>query len=340
MNLEIGKTIKKYRSEKNITQEELARYLNISYQAVSKWENGAAMPDISLLPRLAVFFGVKIDDLFCVADTDTFERIDHMLEHEHTISDENFIYASRFLEERLKSNENDVEALRRYVRLYKHRINRYNLAACGLMQKAIDLSPSDEGLIYSLVRLRKARQESAAAFLEKMTAKYPSSIPLKEALAREYIDQKHFDKAGDIIKNLRAIENKAEYALYAFDMEPYQIEREKLARLLEDIAESYGEKNSYIYYEVGTRFESLLHDSEKALHYYQKHFEAQEKPRRLDAVYAQAFLYNNLGEYKKAIDAWQLILQVQAEDYNTADGESVDWCKREIEALQEKMTEA
>ena len=342
MNLEIGKTIKKYRNDKSITQEELADYLNISYQAVSKWENGAAMPDISLLPKLAIFFGVKIDDLFSIADSDTFERIDYMLGHEHTISDENFIYASRFLDERLKINENDVETLKRYANLYLHRINRYNLTTCRLLQKAIYASPFDAELITQLVWSRKARQESAASFLEEIIAKYPSNIPAKEALAREYIEQKYFDKAKDIIKNLRETEEKPEYILYdEFDMELYNIDKEKLTVLLNNIAEKYGgtgDKFSHIYWSIGERFNTILHDYEAALYYYKKHFESQEKPRRLQGVFSQAFLYNTLGEYQKSMEAWQTIIQVLAEDYDTVDGGDIDWCKSEIENMQKKLT--
>lgn len=61
--LKIGEKIKKLRKSQDVTQEKLADYLNISYQAVSKWENGLALPDITLLPKLANFFGVSADEL-------------------------------------------------------------------------------------------------------------------------------------------------------------------------------------------------------------------------------------------------------------------------------------
>lgn len=60
----IGKNIKKLRTAKNITQEQLASSLHISNQAVSKWEKEQAFPDISLLPMLADCFGVTMDELF------------------------------------------------------------------------------------------------------------------------------------------------------------------------------------------------------------------------------------------------------------------------------------
>ena len=61
--MNIGKKIKLLRKENDITQEKLAAYLNVSCQAVSKWENETASPDISLLVPIANFFNVTIDEL-------------------------------------------------------------------------------------------------------------------------------------------------------------------------------------------------------------------------------------------------------------------------------------
>ena len=64
MKLTIGEKIALLRKEKNITQTELAEYLCLAPQTVSRWEVGNGAPEISLLPKLAAFFGVSIDDLF------------------------------------------------------------------------------------------------------------------------------------------------------------------------------------------------------------------------------------------------------------------------------------
>lgn len=63
MNINLGEKLKSLRKEKNISQEKLAQYLNVSFQAVSKWENLNAYPDIELLPEIARFFGITVDAL-------------------------------------------------------------------------------------------------------------------------------------------------------------------------------------------------------------------------------------------------------------------------------------
>ena len=61
----IGEKRKELRKTHNITQEKLAEQLNISYQAVSKWENNVANPDFSLIVPLAKLFKVTTDELLC-----------------------------------------------------------------------------------------------------------------------------------------------------------------------------------------------------------------------------------------------------------------------------------
>ncbi|MBQ2735296.1 MAG: helix-turn-helix transcriptional regulator [Clostridia bacterium] len=63
MNLTLGKRIANLRRQKELRQEDLAERLNVSSQAVSKWENDLTCPDISLLPRLASILGVTVDEL-------------------------------------------------------------------------------------------------------------------------------------------------------------------------------------------------------------------------------------------------------------------------------------
>lgn len=59
----VGQTIARLRRERNMTQMQLADEVGVSFQAVSNWERGQSMPDISKLPELASLFGTTIDEL-------------------------------------------------------------------------------------------------------------------------------------------------------------------------------------------------------------------------------------------------------------------------------------
>ncbi|MCM1055709.1 MAG: helix-turn-helix domain-containing protein [Bacteroides sp.] len=63
MKLNIGKNIRSCRRKMELTQEQLAERLGVSFQSVSRWENGLAYPDIELLPLLTEIFGVTADEL-------------------------------------------------------------------------------------------------------------------------------------------------------------------------------------------------------------------------------------------------------------------------------------
>lgn len=62
--MELGKKIKELRTQKGLTQNELAEKLYVSYQAVSQWENGTTNPDINTIIELAKEFDLSLDDLF------------------------------------------------------------------------------------------------------------------------------------------------------------------------------------------------------------------------------------------------------------------------------------
>lgn len=59
----IGKFIREIRKKNNLTQNDLAEKLGVTYQAVSKWENGKNIPDISLLKEISKIFNVDINEL-------------------------------------------------------------------------------------------------------------------------------------------------------------------------------------------------------------------------------------------------------------------------------------
>lgn len=63
MELYIGQNLKQLRKARNLTQEEVAKHLGISFQSISKWERNEGYPDITMLPALSHYFGVTVDAL-------------------------------------------------------------------------------------------------------------------------------------------------------------------------------------------------------------------------------------------------------------------------------------
>ena len=79
MTLKIGEKIKDLRKKADVTQERFAEYLGVTAQAVSKWEVESGYPDIELLPSIANFFSITIDELMCFDILKNQEKINDIL---------------------------------------------------------------------------------------------------------------------------------------------------------------------------------------------------------------------------------------------------------------------
>ncbi len=100
MKKSIGKIIRGLRKERNLTQEELAELLNVSGQAISKWENETSMPDISQIVPIASVFGVSTDVLFDTIGKSDNDMANEIIDECHKlIYDENGIRSNSGLYE-------------------------------------------------------------------------------------------------------------------------------------------------------------------------------------------------------------------------------------------------
>lgn len=137
MRLNFSHKLKELRNEKNVTQEQLASYLKISSQAVSKWERNEGYPDIELLPRISLFFGVSVDRLLGVGE----ERI-----NEHI----NMLYEES---NRLRNLGELEEDLRLWEKAYREFPNEHRVMI-GLMYAISDIAKNNnDQLLYSAVEL-------------------------------------------------------------------------------------------------------------------------------------------------------------------------------------------
>ena len=101
----LGQNIKKLRRGRDITQEELADYMNVSVSAVSQWECGKTAPDISALPALCALLRVSSDELLGIDNTRREAEIDEMLRRAWDVFDE-------------KKNEEGLNMMRAMLRRY------------------------------------------------------------------------------------------------------------------------------------------------------------------------------------------------------------------------------
>ncbi len=148
--MNIGNQIKRLRIEKKVTQEELANYLLISAQAISKWETNASTPDISLLPSIATFFGVAIDELFVIPEEEQYERIENMFWRERRIPRETFEHSVRFLQEQIAKNSQNIRAYEDLAYLYNHRAASDHAEASEYAKRIMHMEISRKQSVYGI----------------------------------------------------------------------------------------------------------------------------------------------------------------------------------------------
>ena len=78
MELYIGQNLKNFRKARNLTQEAVAKHLGISFQSISKWERNDGYPDITMLPVLAHYYGVTIDELIGMNELESAQALEEI----------------------------------------------------------------------------------------------------------------------------------------------------------------------------------------------------------------------------------------------------------------------
>ena len=117
MTIYFGENLKRLRKEKELTQETLAEFLNVSFQTVSKWERGETYPDITTLPIISRFFDISIDDLLGVNKSREEKQINEYLKLYDNMKLKDLTLTFNMFQEAVKEFPNDFRILIRYMEL-------------------------------------------------------------------------------------------------------------------------------------------------------------------------------------------------------------------------------
>ena len=343
--MEIGKKIRNLRLEKEVKQEELAEYLGVSIQAVSKWETEASVPDIALLPGIAVFFGVTIDELFQLSDEAEFERIENMFWHERRIAPETFDHCVRFLEGVLKNQPKNVRAYSCLAYLYNHRAASDHDTASEYAKKVLELDPRDKSGWVAFLEAEGGvcgdewydNHFQVIEYFKDFLKKNPGNYWGLYGIIENMLDDDRFDEAVPYIEQIRTAAKTQQYDVYMGDVMFGRGNPEKALEYWNAAVEHFPERwQSYCDRADGFR---KLGRYQEALADYERSFSMQEPPRIADGLYSMAQVHELLGDFEAAIEDRQRIIKCLREEYETFSGESIDSQKREIERLKRRKAE-
>lgn len=185
--MNIGKNIRELRKRAGLTQEQLAEAMNVSFQAVSKWENDTALPDITMIPLLARYFAVTTDALL------NYDR-DKVMDEVMTIVDRAYEYrvsdpaeSRRILEEGLRQYPGNDILLGNilYTIDVERQPDEMLVEASRLVDRATDMEIKLDAMqMVAKAYAVKGDLKSAKAMLDQIPELYFTKLELDAELLR------------------------------------------------------------------------------------------------------------------------------------------------------------
>ncbi len=167
MEIRLGEKIRELRRQKNVSQEVLAQAMGVTFQAVSKWETGAAMPDVCMIPALASFFDVSTDELFDYNRLEREDRVFDFASRAAKLRDDRPAEAEAILREGLKQYPGDEILLNNL--LYTMRAPERSEEVITLCKALIETARLDDVRYDALRILAETYHETGEQALVKPT---------------------------------------------------------------------------------------------------------------------------------------------------------------------------
>jgi len=342
--MNIGKQIRALRLHKNSRQEELADFLGVSAQAVSKWETEASLPDVTLLPRIAVYFGVSIDELFRLPDEVQMERIENALQRDAYIDIPTFDHYCALLQRCIDEKHEPLRAQILLASLYNHRAAADHRLAAAAAKDALERDPDSHGAWAELIEAYGGacgdewidNNAELIEFCKTFLSDHPDTYRALYAITENLLRDDRFDDALPYIERLSALGNPGQCALYTGDVCCGKGDSDAaIAHWNRAVNENPA--TWQVWCSRADRMKKLGR-FEEALSDYERSYAVQESPRLIDGLYARAQLFEQLGRFTEAAAEYRRIVKVLAEEYDSTEGQWIDRMKNNASRLEKLVS--
>lgn len=214
--MNLGNKIRELRRARNLTQEQLAASLNISAQAISKWEMSASYPDMTMIPTLAAFFKVSLDELFDFDIKNIDKEIEDIRLESNKYFWDNFKKAEQILLDGLKLYPASIQLKTELFELYAYNVDHGD----DIITKAFELgsyiinvsqdvfctcrTKANMIHIYRYLEIEKGQDhyEDIKKIIETLPYMYPYMIQDKMRLSASYIKGEEGMKEAKTLKDI------------------------------------------------------------------------------------------------------------------------------------------
>lgn len=275
MNSIFSNNLRRLRQAKGYTQEQVADYLGVSPQSVSRWECGSTFPDILLLPAIAEHYCVTVDDLFREG-VDAYKHYADRLSslYESTRDRDDFIRADNEYRRLIDSGKHSSEDLRSYGCMHMMAMWECADKAMLAFNEVIARGPEEDPRTYYRTRLQKMQLIHSLGHNELNLEKQRAALAERP------------DEPWEHILMLNALCNAKQYE------EAYRL-------FLSSIERHATVSELYVY---GGDICKALGQLEEAFSWLDRGLALD--PELCDAKYAKARWYEELGDWAGAIEVW------------------------------------
>lgn len=345
--MELGNKIKMLRLRAGMTQEMLAEELGVSFQTISKWENSVCAPDISMLPKLSVYFGVTIDELFDLTTEQRLHRIENMLDMEQELPHSTFEETMFFLQEQLEGECDRARIYSFLAHLYHHRIMSDCDKVDKYARKSLLLRPEVKDTQWMFQKALGAvacdwnirNHHKAILVFKEVVEKYPLVARNYLYLMDNLLADHRTKEAAEYLERYKKLEGHMEFQV------PIYEGRIALAEHNVELAdEKFAELERRFPNAASTAFELANYyadkcDYDKAIAYYEKSFELDKKEKKrpvyTDALWAVEMIYEIQGRYEEAVKTCDRLLAHLETEFGFTEGEPV----REVMVEKQRLME-
>ena len=337
--MDMGKEIRRLRNDRGLTQEALAAALNVTAQTVSKWECGNSIPDVQMLPEIAVFFGVTIDQLFAMGPEQQLERIGNRIYTRGLFTEAE----QRQLEQQLCSIAADPvyagKAQLMLTKLYNNQADQYRLLAVEHGREAVEKT-GDPDAVSALANAWGSympdwcvrNHHALIDWYSDYCRRHPENRSALMWLLDNLIDDRRLAEAREWLEKLSLIDDTFRVPMYRYRIAVAEGENRQAEQYLCHLQNMENQEWSWAT-TLGDIF-TQRQEYDKAIEWYIRGQEAQPSPKYTDSAVSIAHICEIRGDKAGAVAAYREQLRLMREDWGIVSGEALEEVERSIQKLQ------
>ena len=335
--------LRRLRERKGISRRVLSELCGLPTGAVRRYERGEASPTLPALMALAAYFGVTLDELFCLTDDNELDRIQNQIWDSRLLPQAELERAERFLQSRIEAGYRPGRCWCLRAQLNNHQAQQHHALAAEYARQALAVSPTEKDAHSELCEATGGtfgdwcvhNHARRIAYYREFVAAHPDYPRGYLWLLDDLIADGRLTEARDYLVQMARVDDSYRVPLY----------RGKILR-----AEGRMEEARACWAEMEERFPdewlvslslgdlaAELQDYDAAERYYRRALTQQAPPRYVDALESLAILRELRGDTAGAIAAREEQLELYRTEWSFTEGETADSVRRDIARLREQL---